>query len=170
MRQLWLEALDSALNPRDSFGRPPAAESWLAPAKRLAFWALAAGLVDTVVVIVGLSDRPSGKLLNALTLALFPVFGLILGSLAALILHGIWKVLGATGGLQATWRATSAIAFTMPLDILVGELGPLGLAPALWRYALLAYAAQGIHGLSKSKAWSVSCALAFLHVLAKSLS
>ncbi len=170
MKELWREARETALTPRDFFGRPPPAESWLAPAKRLAFWAFAAGLVDTAAVASGLSDRPGGLLLNVMTLALFPAYILVFGSIAALLLHGLWKLLGGTGTLQATWRAAGAVAFTMPLDIVAGELGPVGLAPALWRYALLAFAAQGIHGLSRKKAWAVSAGLAFLHVLAKSLS
>ena len=58
----------------------------------------------------------------------------------------------------------------MPLDIIVGDLGALGLAPAMWRYALLAFAAQGIHGMSKRKAWAVSGVLAVTHVLAKSIN
>jgi hypothetical protein len=163
------DAREAALRPRDFFGRKPEAESWGGPAARLALWSFAAGLLDSAVVSLGLSDRPGGLVLNLLTPVLFPLFGLLAGGLAALALHLAWKVLGGSAPLAASWRAAAAVAFTMPLDVLTHGLGTLNLLPALLRYALLAYAGQGVHGLSRGKAWGLAAAVALFHVVSVAL-
>lgn len=163
------EAREAALRPRDFFGRKPEAESWGAPAARLALWSFAAGLLDSAVVSLGLTDRPGGVLLNLLTPVLFPLFGLLAGAAATLALHLAWKVLGGAAPLAASWRAAAAVSFTMPLDVLTHGLGTLNVLPALLRYALLAYAGQGVHGLSRGKAWGLAVAIALLHFIAVAL-
>lgn len=169
LKAVFAEAREAALRPRDFFGRKPEAESWGAPAARLALWSFAAGLLDSAVVSLGLSDRPGGVLLNLLTPLLFPLFGLLAGAAAALALHLAWKVLGGTAPLAASWRAAAAVSFTMPLDVLTHGLGTLNFLPALLRYSLLAFAGQGVHGLPRWKAWGLGLAVALFHVVAVAL-
>lgn len=169
LKEAFAEARAAALRPRDFFGRKPEEESWAPPAARLVLWSFAAGLLDTVVVSLGLSDRPGGALLNVVTPILFPLFGLLAGAVAALLLHAAWKILGGTAPLAASWRAAAAVSFTMPLDVVTSELGLVSLLPAALRYSLLAYAGQGVHGLSRAKAWGLSATLAALHLVAAAL-
>lgn len=166
LRTAFAEAREAAIRPHDFFGRKPEAETWGAPAARLAFWAFVAGLVDSGVVMLGISEHADSLLLNILTPVLFPLFGLLAGSVATLLLHGAWKVLGAKGGLAATWRVAAAVCFTMPLDVLMGSLGMMALLPAALRYWLLAVAGREVHGLSRWKAWGVSAALGVFHLIA----
>lgn len=170
LKEAFADARAASLRPHDFFGRRPEAESWSAPTARMAFWAFLAGLLDSAVIALGLSDRPGGVLLNLLTPFLFPVLTLAAGLIATLTLHLLWKVLGGTAPLAASWRTAAAISFTMPLDVLMGDLGPFSVMPALLRYWLLGCAGQGVHGLSRGKAWSVAVTLAFLHVLSAALS
>lgn len=169
LKTAFAQAREAALRPRDFFGRKPEAESWAAPAATLAFWAFVAGLLDSAVISLGVSDRPGGLLLNVLTPVLFPLFGLAAGVVAAVLLHLVWKVLGGTAPLAATWRAAAAVSFTMPLDVLTGELGLVSLLPAALRYWLLGVAAQGVHGLARWKAWGVAGALGLLHLVGVAL-
>lgn len=164
------EAREAALRPRDFFGRRPEAEGWSGPAARFALWAFLAGLLDSAVVSLGIADRPGGVLLNILTPLFFPVLTLAAGLAAALLLHGAWKLLGAKAPLAATWRAAASVAFTMPLDVVTSELGALSLLPALLRYWLLGYAAMGVHGLTKGRAWTVSALAAAVHLVSVALS
>ncbi|TBR22728.1 hypothetical protein EPO15_07465 [bacterium] len=166
LKEAFAEAREASVRPRDFFGRKPEAESWVAPAKRLAFWAFVAGLLDSLVVGMGVSDRPGGVLLNILTPVLFPFFGLAAGAVATLLLHAAWKVMGGKAVLAASWRIAAAVSFTMPLDVLTGELGVMSLLPAALRYWLLAVAAREVHGLARWKAWTVTGALGLLHVVA----
>lgn len=164
------EAREAALRPRDFFGRRPETETWSGPAARFALWAFVAGLFDSAVVTLGLSDRPGGALLNILTPVLFPVLTLAAGLAATLILHAFWKLLGGKAPLAATWRAAAAVAFTMPLDVVTGELGVVSLLPPALRYALLGFAGMGVHGLSRARAWSVTALAAAVHLLSLALS
>lgn len=169
LKTVFAEAREATLRSHDFFGRKPEAESWKVPATRIAFWAFVAGLVDSGVVMLGLSDNPDSLLLNILTPILFPFFGLLAGSIATLLLHGIWKVLGAKGVLAASWRVSAAVCFTMPLDVLMGSLGMMALLPAALRYWLLAVAGIEVHGLARWKAWLVAVSLALLHLIAVAL-
>ena len=170
LKEAFLEARQAAVAPRDYFALPPLEESWSGPAARLAFWSLAAGAAEVALSIASGHRVPGDILVDILTLLVFPALGLLAGFCAALALHGLWRTLGGKGTLKASWWAAAGVAFTMPLDILMRPLGILALAPALWRYALLAHAGQGVHGLTKRRAYGLSSALAALHLLALALT
>ena len=170
LKEVFAEAREASLRPRDFFGRRPEAESWSAPAARLAFWGFVAGLVDSLVVALGLTDTPDSPLLNVLTTAAFPLFTLFFGVVAAGLLHLAWKLLGGSAPLAASWRAAAAVSFTMPLDIVAGNLGLMSLLPMLFRYWLLGMAGGGVHGLRRGRAWGLVGVLALVELLSRTLS
>lgn len=170
LKTILLEARQAAVAPRDFFGPPPMEETWALPALRLAFWSLAAGAGEVVLSLASGHRVPGDIIVDVLTLLVFPALVLSAGFCATLLLHGLWKALGGRAPLKASWRAAAGVAFTMPLDILLRPLGILALAPALWRYVLLAHAGQGVHGLTKRRAFGLSAGLAVLHILALALS
>ncbi|MBI3299701.1 MAG: hypothetical protein HYZ75_16160 [Elusimicrobia bacterium] len=167
---LLREARQAAIAPEDYFAAAPAEESWSKPAGRMAFWAMLAGAVEVALSFAAKQRSPGDFLVDLLTLAVFPLLTLALVFASTLFLHAVWRALGGKAPLKASWRAASGLAFTMPADILLGPFGLLALAPHFWRYALLAYAGQGVHGLKKKRAWGFAAALAVAHVLALALS
>lgn len=160
LRNLLREAREAALSPRDYFGRAPAEESWRAPAVKIAAWFFVTGLVNVTLSFAVDGFSALNILVNLVALVLFPMLGVMTCFLASLVLHAAWKVLGGKAPLQATWRAVSSVAFTMPLLAASAPLGLIAMGPLLWSYSLLAYAGMGIHGLPKGRSWGVAAALA----------
>ncbi|MDE2292980.1 MAG: YIP1 family protein [Elusimicrobia bacterium] len=165
LRDILADARETVLFPRD-FYRAGADAGWGRPAAGLVLWGLAAALVDAALTRLS-GGRAAGDLVvDLLAVVFFPLLALVCAAFTTLVLHALWRLLGGKGGLKGTWRAAGSVAPAMPLIALTEPLGLFGALPWLWVYGLLALAGEGVHGLSRRKAWGAAFLLAVLHVAA----
>lgn len=134
---------------------------YLAPAYRLAVWALAAGLLDSLSVFARLRAAPQSILLDLITLLLFPVFIVVLTAIASGIFHIACGMLGGKAPWSASFRAMASMSWTAPLDVIALSFPPLAVVLLAYRLFLLSLAGQTLHGLSRAKSIAAAAMLGF---------
>jgi len=142
--------------PGEFFARLQPDGPMLPPSVSILAWSLAAGLIDTLFVLLGIGEGPSSLGVNILTLFFFPPFMLAFTLLLTLPYHGICRLLGGYGSWRTSFRALAALCATLPLDMAAGVLPALWLPLLGFKLYLLARAAIGLHAVAPKKVWAVS--------------
>ncbi|OGR60059.1 MAG: hypothetical protein A2X36_06435 [Elusimicrobia bacterium GWA2_69_24] len=165
-RNFFLDAWSLLRWPSEFFARLEPDGPLTPPTVHIALCALAAGLVDTAMMILGLQEGTGSVVINLLTIIFFPPFLVAYVLLMSLLYHGFCKLLGGYGTWRASYRALSALCVTTPLGLVAGRFDALWLPLLGYWFYLLLQATVGIHAVRPRRAWAAFGGLYGLLLLA----
>jgi len=150
------------MRPGDFFSKMSKNGGLMEPFLFMVALGVAAGLIQTVLALTGLSDA-GGVVTGMAAVILMPIMVGIFGFVSAAGLYLIWKIMGSAETFEAAYRCGAYTAAIIPITILLRPVPYLGgIIGIVWLTYLIVVASVEAHGIKPKVAWAgfgIICAL-----------
>jgi hypothetical protein len=142
-------------NPAGFFREMPVSGGYADPLIFTVAMGVAAGIVMTLLSIVGLIHADTLAMILA-TLIFMPIFTALGGFIGAAILFVIWKLMGSKYSYETAFRCGAYASAIFPITTLIGVIPYVGaVVGLLWMMYLMVTASVEVHNIPARKAWIV---------------
>lgn len=166
------KAIEIIRAPAAFYRQMPKTGGFVSPFVFMVVLGTAAGIIRTILSLVGLSA--GGFVSGLAAVILMPIMVAVFGFIGAAALFVIWKVMGSNESFETAYRCGAYTAAVMPITAVVGLIPYLGgIAGIVWTTYLLVEASIEVHGIQPRKAWvgfGVVCAVFALSSLSMEIA
>ncbi len=155
LQHIQKTAINVITNPAGFYKQMPVSGGYADPLIFTVAMGVAAGIVMTLLSIVGLVHADTMMMALA-TVIFMPIFTALGGFIGALILFVIWKLMGSEYSYETAFRCGAYASAIFPITTLMGIIPYLGaVVGLLWMMYLMVTASVEVHKIPAQKAWLV---------------
>lgn len=142
-------------DPKGFYREMPKAGGFFPPLVFMVILGIAAGIIQAVLGIVGLTSAGSVGM-AILAVILMPIFVVIFGFIGGAVIFIVWKIMGSDEPYETAFRCMAYAGAITPVTAVLSVIPYLGgIAGFVWITFLMVVASTEVHRIGAKKAWVV---------------